>query len=130
MSPIIERLQKIEADVSADRGSFCLFALFLPEDALGKWDIVVAAPWIEKEPTEAVRYLSGLLQDAFSREEIVVFSRIAIVPCAAEEIDRLDNLHRVEHGLKEIPNQTLFGIRIATAYVITAMRHESDQVYK
>lgn len=128
MNTILERLQQIEASVSAERGPFCLFALFLPEDAPGKWDLVVAAPWIEEDSAAGVRVLADVMQRTFARDEIVVFGGIAVASCEAEEIDWLDNIHRVEHGMKELHNQTFFGNRIETAYLITAMRHETDHI--
>ncbi|NBB32087.1 hypothetical protein GVN22_27455, partial [Cellulophaga sp. BC115SP] len=46
MKNLIEKFSKIEQEIVNVKGDFELFALFLREDAIDKWDILVAADWI------------------------------------------------------------------------------------
>jgi len=47
MKELVEKPRKLEAEIAAEKGPFLLFALFLRQDAADRWDLVVAAPWIE-----------------------------------------------------------------------------------
>lgn len=40
------KLGRLEAKVSAQKGPFALFALFMREDVPDRWDLVISAPWI------------------------------------------------------------------------------------
>lgn len=122
MNSIIDKLRQIEARASADRGPFCLFALLLPENAVGGWDVVAAAPWAEADQIEAMQYLAGLVQEMLTREEIVALSRVAVISCDAEDINRIEAQDAMSARPLELHNQTLFGLRIDTAYVLTARR--------
>lgn len=53
MNSLVEDLLKIEKSLSAEKGAFSLFALFLREDAAGKWDLVISAPWVEADKEAA-----------------------------------------------------------------------------
>ena len=55
MKAFAEKLVPVERQIAAEKGAFLLFALFLREDAPDVWDLVVAAPWIEANKSEALR---------------------------------------------------------------------------
>jgi hypothetical protein len=40
-------LRKAMHEIAAKKGDFTLFALFKRADGLGRWDLVVSAPWLE-----------------------------------------------------------------------------------
>ena len=54
---LMKGLSEVEAQVSAERGSFSLFALILDEDSPGLWHLFVAAPWIWDDEEAAWKYL-------------------------------------------------------------------------
>ena len=55
MSEWVEQVAKVENALSREQGEFDLFALFLREDAPGKWDLLIAAPWAEKDKASALK---------------------------------------------------------------------------
>ncbi len=40
--------------MAAEKGAFDLFALFLREDAPNKWDLLIAADWIDQDKAGAI----------------------------------------------------------------------------
>jgi hypothetical protein len=55
MSNIIDTAREIELELSGEKGPFTLFAVFEHEEIPNLWDIVVAAPWVEKDNEKALR---------------------------------------------------------------------------
>ena len=51
----IEKFRRAMQDISATRGEFILFGLFLREEAPDKWDLVISAPWLETDKLKALR---------------------------------------------------------------------------
>ena len=58
MKEIVEKLKQQENNMAQEKGPFDLFALFLREDSPDKWDLVVAAQWIEKNKQDALKYIN------------------------------------------------------------------------
>ena len=54
MRELLEQFVELERRLVEEHGQFSLFALFLREDSTDKWDLVVAAPWIEENRKEEI----------------------------------------------------------------------------
>lgn len=120
MKDLVDRFIKIEQRIAQQRGGFSLFALFLREDSPDKWDMVVAAPWINGDKGAALRYLAGQLQSELSQEELLRLSRIVIVEPDNPALNAIHNAIQIEHGGMEIQNSTFFGLSIKHGYIITS----------
>lgn len=122
MKESIDKLLKIERELVFQKGKFTLFALFLREDAEDNWDLLVAAPWIEKDKTGALKYIATKLQKSLTPQELLKLSRIVIID---EDNPALNAIHKaihIEHGSAEIKDSVFFGLPIKHAYLITSQR--------
>ncbi len=126
MKQIVEKLQKEEADMAAEKGAFDLFALFLREDAPNKWDLLIAADWIDQDKAGAIKYVAGKVQHALSKEELLLLSKIVIIEENNSALAAFQGAFYVEHGLTEIQNSNLFGLQINHAFLITSKRRNSS----
>jgi len=122
MKKIAEKLKEQEQEMANEKGPFDLFALFLREDAPGKWDLVVAADWIERNKQEALQYISNALKTKLSQSELVKLSRISIIDESNPALGALQSAMQVEHGIAEIKDSNFFGLQIKHAYLITSKR--------
>jgi len=59
---LFEKLESLEKKIADERGEFSLFGLFLREDAEDRWDIVVAAPWLNADSMEDINYIAKKLK--------------------------------------------------------------------
>ena len=50
----IEKFRRVMEEVSAARGEFVFFGLFLREEAPDTWDVVISAPWLEAGKLKAL----------------------------------------------------------------------------
>ena len=97
-----------------------MFALFLREDAIDKWDLCVAAPWIEENRKDALSQITNEIQEYFTAEEISMLSRVVLVGLTNPEVIAVNQAVRVEHGQIEIRDSSFFGLPIEHAYIITS----------
>jgi len=118
-SVAVEKLRQIEIEVSAEKGSFNLFALIEREDSLGKWDIVVAANWIDTERKELINTIASKIREKLSENEQLLLSRIVILS-PSDILVRSLNMFRVEHGMSKLSNNNFNGTIIKEAYLITS----------
>jgi len=124
MKNIVEKLKQQEQSMAQQKGPFNLFALFLREDAPDKWDLVVAAKWIEENKKEALKYISRALQESLTPSELLRLSRIAIIDESNSALEAFQKAMHVEHGMAEIKDSNFFGLQIKHVYLITSQRRD------
>jgi hypothetical protein len=122
MKEFVDRFVDLERKLSLEKGEFALFALFLRDDALDKWDLVVAAPWIESDRKTALSYITNQIQAAFKPDELTRLSRVVIVDEANPALDAINRAIRIEHDIADIQNSNFFGLQIKHGYVITSQK--------
>ncbi len=128
---LVQKFVEVEKTISSEKGPFLLFALFLPEEAVGGWDVLAAAPWIGRDKGAAMKYLVKNIQQVIAAKELVrVLSKIVLID---EDNPGLDDVHQavnVEHGIVLIKSEFFFGLEIKRAYFITSqeetMQAEED----
>ena len=129
MKDIAEKLKRQERNMAEEKGPFDLFALFLREDAPEKWDLVVAAKWIEENKREALKYISKAVQESLAHSEFLKLSRITIIDESNPELETFQRAMQfamyLEHGMAEIKNSNFFGLEIKHAYIITSQQRDA-----
>ena len=125
MNDFVKHLQTVERTLSEEKGGFNLFALFLREDAAGKWDLLIAAPWVEKNKADALKRVTKELQKALDKKELLRLSRLVIIDQSNPALSAFQRAIYVEHSDAEIKDSNFFGLQIKHAHVITSRRTES-----
>jgi hypothetical protein len=122
MKELLDRFVGLERTISEENGAFALFALFLREDAVDRWDLIVSAPWIEADRKEALSRITKNIQETFSPEELSLLSRVVLVELANPAVEAVNQAVAIQHGQAEIRDSNFFGLQIKHAYVITSQR--------
>ena len=122
MNEIVKKLVQTEQEMAAEKGRFLVFALFLREDAPDLWDVVVAAPWVTKNKSDSLQYMSNKLRAVLNPNEFIKLSRIVIIEPDNPALAALQQAISIEHGTTEINDSTFFGLQIKHAYLITSRR--------
>ena len=118
----IEKFRRVMQDVSATRGEFVLFGLFLREEAPDKWDLVISAPWLEAEKLKALREFVEKATPIVGSQELLVLSRIVTLSPDDSNLDALLQAVQVDNGPLELWNPDFFGLDIKHAYILRAKR--------
>lgn len=122
MKQLIDKLAALEKIMSEERGSFALFALFLRENSIGTWDLLVAAPWLKRGRKESLEYIAAHLQNDLTTKEMVMLSAILVLDWDDPHMAEVYDLTNVEHGLVEFSDRDVMGQTIKRGYIITSRK--------
>lgn len=114
------RFAKLEADISAARGDFALFALFLREDLPDRWDLMVSAPWASEDEKGALDYLIARIKSDLGPADLTQLSRIVFIDPKDISVQNLNRAIHVEHGAVEVRDTNFFGLPIKHAFIVTS----------
>lgn len=118
MTTLLEAIIPLEKELRLEKGAFTLFALFLREEGIGKWDLVVAAPWMDRDNKLALQRIYDWLQDHVSTELMLQISRTVIIqmdnPMLPEIVERFQD----NTSVTTVHYEEFFGHAIKTAHII------------
>lgn len=123
----IEKLRQVMDQVSAEKGDFTLFGLFLREESPDKWDLVVSAPWLEEGKLKALAEFVEKLSSIVGQEEVLSLSRIVTLNHDDPSLDAVLRVVKVEDRPMEFRNNNLFGLEIKHAYILRAKQAQDSQ---
>ena len=118
----IEKFRRVMEAVSAERGEFVFFGLFLREEALDKWDVVISAPWLEADKLKALKEFVEKVTTIVGKQELLTLSRIVPLYPNDPNLDALLQAVQVDNGPLELWHPDFFGLDIKHAYILRAKR--------
>ena len=127
MKQMIENLASLERDIASEKGEFSLFALFLREEADGKWDLLASAPWLEANNRESLEYLVNQLRARLDTPELLSLSMIVLLEKGNPVLEAIHKAIKVRHGMAEVMDSISFGVPIKHAYIITSARDNAPR---
>jgi hypothetical protein len=119
---LIEKFAELESQISAERGDFALFALFMREDAPDRWDLIVSAPWAGGDKRSTVDYFVTQIKSRLGEQVLLGLSRIVVVDPENAAVQAFNRAIRIEHGRLEVKDSSFFGLPLKHAYIITSRR--------
>ncbi len=126
MKEITEKIKDIIKDLESTHNPLLICALFLREDDLEKWDIIISASWLNPTEMESYRNISKKLQESLSDAELVQFSRIVLLNAEDPVVSYLQNLETISNGsFKELRADELsekFKFPIKKAYLLRSQK--------
>jgi hypothetical protein len=127
-SSFVKKLADLETSMSRDMGEFELFGVLLREESPEKWDLVVAAPWLDPDNRESFKLVADALQEILTREEFLEISRIVILEKGNQFLENLLAVVSVEHSPIEIIDFAWSSISIRRAYIVTSKRRLAQKL--
>lgn len=116
---ILNKLESLEKQIANEKGDFSLFGLFLREDAEDRWDLVVAAPWLNSDNIEDLNYIASKLKYFLKNRELLSISRIVILDLDDPIVQIIINNWRVARGgWIELNYPQIFKLPFKYAYII------------
>ena len=123
---MIDKLIAVEQDISDEKGGFALFGLFLRQEAVDRWDLVVSAPWFGAHDKKALDYIAKELKSRLLPEEMISLSRIVLLDQGNPGLEDIHELVNMEHGTAVLKNEIFFDMEMKRAYIITSKRENSQ----
>jgi hypothetical protein len=115
-----EQFAKLEADISAEKGDFTLFAMFRREDFPERWDLMISAPWAFADQRSSLQYFIAKIKADIGSDALVLLARIIFIDPNEVSLQKLNRAIHVEHGAVEVRNSNYFGLDIKHAVFITS----------
>ncbi|HYH85713.1 MAG TPA: hypothetical protein VEX60_09530 [Pyrinomonadaceae bacterium] len=116
----IDKLRRLMEVVSAERGEFVLFGLFLREEAQDKWDLVISAPWLEDGKLKALGEFVEKAASIVGEKEFLTLSRIVTLNHDDPNLKKILETVQVDDDPLELWNTNFFGLEIKHAYILRA----------
>lgn len=116
------KLKKAMREIAAQKGPFTLFGLFRRADAPGKWDLVVAAPWLEQGKLRSLSEFTRLLAASLGESSLKEFARIVTLNSNDPALLAVTKTFPVEDGEVRVQRSNLFGLDIEDAIIFRAKR--------
>ncbi len=115
-------LRKAMDEIAAKKGDFTLFALLMRPDALGQWDLVVSAPWLESGSLKATREFVRMLTRSIGEEFLQQLSRVVALSSDEPRVKFIRQNFPVVEGERELKVQSidLLGLDIQEAVILRA----------
>lgn len=97
MRQLVDKFKSMAKEIADERGELSLFALFLREDA-EKWDLIVAAPWVNTDSLEDYKYIADKLKHDLKVSELLSISRIVLLDIYDSLVQTINNYCSVKPG--------------------------------
>ena len=119
------KLRKAMREITAKKGDFTLFGLFMRADAPGTWDLVVSAPWLEEGKLKALAEFTELLAESIGEQSLKEFSRVVTLNRRDATLNSLVSTFSVDDGEVRVKRSNLFGLEIEDGIILRAKRAAS-----
>ena len=126
MNSFFEKLASIEKSLSAQNGSFWLFALVERAESPEKWDLLVAAPWLQEESRKSLDDIIELVGNKLGETELLQLSRIIVLNPENLVVQHLTSAFDHEHAFNHVGNTIINGMEVSRAVIITSRRPEDN----
>jgi hypothetical protein len=126
---IAAKLKRLAAEIEVDKGPLSFLSLCLREDALGLWDLVIAAPWLNPSDRSSYQYVANKLQGALSDREVFSLSSVVVLGYGSAAFKSFLSRFKDQTGLSDVYFITEGGAVVRQVYMILA-RQSSDQLSK
>jgi hypothetical protein len=123
----IEPFRKAMHRIASQKGDFTLFALFRRANGLGRWDLVVSAPWLEKGKSKAFSELVDLLAKSIDKRSFLQLARVEPIPSNNPTVKFILANIPVDDGERRIQSTDLFDLQIDEAIILRAKRPQSKK---
>ena len=125
---LVDNLIRVEKHLASKKGPFDLFALILRRELSDKWDLLVAADWIENNFDQSLKLISRELTKKLSSEELSAISKIVLLSIFDQRVKSVQKVIQVEHLNTELVNVDLFGFFVDHGYLITSKRRINERL--
>ncbi len=116
---LARRLQLAESAIASTHGQFILFVLAEREEAPGKWDLLVSAPWLDTN-RQGIQQMVDLLKDYLTSADWLALASITPLPISSDYVQWIAQNYNVEHENQEIVNAYWDSLFIPHGFIITA----------
>ncbi len=122
MIETLKKLKSVLLILENEHEPITVFALFLREDPLEKWDIVVSALWLNSNERSSYDIVASKIQENLNSSELVQLSRVVILDTTDPAIAFLQDKFSITNGhIEEFSGEAFsdrFGFTIKKTFLL------------
>lgn len=122
MTDLVSEFVKIEKKIAKENGGFTLFGIFQRESPEEKWDVVVSAPWLNRNERKNWLYIIESIESVLGKQGLLKLSKVELLDDKDHFVKAVNSAFNVEHKPVEIWNRTFNGISVDHGYIITSRK--------
>lgn len=130
MKAILDKLKAVLSALEKEYGPILVFALFLRTDPLEKWDIVIAASWLNPNELSSYKIVNSKIQEMLLPSDLVQLARIVILSDHDPVVSFLQDSETVTNGhFGEVAGEVFtdkFGFTIKQAYLLRCQKIQAE----
>ena len=116
----IKQLRRVMNEITEEKGKFTLFGLFLRDDAIDKWDLVISAPWLEEGKLKGLGEFVEKMASIVGEEQFLTLSRVVTLNHDEPSLKAILREVQADNDFVELKGSNLFGLPINHAYILQA----------
>jgi hypothetical protein len=124
IDPFFTKIRDVERTLAKEKGGFALFVLLMPEDAGGKWDVVVSAPWTEENPRALQEVVNGVNAKLTADEVRERIARVITLKLNHPLVTTLNERVRCETGTMNAGDLVIGGHNFGRACLLVSKAPE------
>jgi len=118
----VKKFQRAMRDIAAKKGPFTLFALFLRENAVIGWDLVVSSSWLEAASLKRLTEFTKLLKAVVGAKQLLELAQVVPIDKDDPALRAVLSRVQIDDGLVEVHQVVFFDQQIKHAIFLTAKR--------
>jgi hypothetical protein len=128
MNSLLDKLKLVMQALEKANNPFLIFALFLREEPLEQWDVVVSATWLNSSEIDSYKKVSSEIQTSLTSEELMQLARVVILNPNDTLVVSLQNEFSVKNGKpKDVSSEFFiekFPFKIKRAFLLHCQKIE------
>ena len=113
-----KKLQPVAEKLAKAKGKIVLFALFLRENGIDKWDVLVSSDWARRDKRAALEVVIEEMKTVLDDKEWRMLAKVVILDKNDSMLDEVKSATRTVQGVEEFSNRHFFDLDIKQGYLI------------
>jgi len=118
----VKKFQRAMREIAAKKGPFTLFALFLRENAIIGWDLVVSSSWLQEPSLKQLREFCNTLRKIVGTKQLLELAQVVPINRDNPGLKEVLSKVQIDDGLVEVHQVVFFDHQIKHAIFLTAKR--------
>jgi len=118
----VKKFQRAMREIAAKKGPFTLFALFLHENAIIGWDLVVSSSWLQEPSLKQLREFCNTLRKIVGTKQLLESAQVVPINRDNPGLKEVLSKVQIDDGLVEVHQVVFFDHQIKHAIFLTAKR--------
>ena len=92
----VKKLQQVAEKLAKTKGKIDLFALFLRENGINKWDLLISSDWARHDQRAALQLIINEMSSVLNEKEQLMFAKVVILDKDEDTLSEVKSAAHIE----------------------------------